>query len=203
MTKTLYPHVETTGRYLFRETPEHVDQPHLARLAWVIADESHIISQASMLIRPGPGYVYEDDAVVSHGITPELAQKRGVALQAAMARFVGALEGVTRVCAFNMDFVEKVLDRSAFEAGLNWEHLFAEHTMACSMRRATDIVQKPRMQPGGGYLWPKFGEAYRFFTDEDLPSLDLDPIERGRALARAVCAIDHGILATHKGVAHE
>lgn len=201
--KTLYPHVETTGRYLFRETPEHTDQPHLARLAWVIADDGVIISEVSMLIKPSKGYVYEDDAVVAHGITPELALARGVSLQLAMARFVGALEGVTRVCAFNMDFVEKVLDRSAFEAGLNWEHLFAEHSMACAMRRATDIVQKPRMAPGGGYSWPKFGEAYRFFADKDLPSLDLDPIERGKALARAVCAIDQGILATQRSAPHE
>jgi len=201
--KTIYPHVETTGRYLFRETPEHPGQPHLARLAWVIADGDKIVSEWCNLIFPAPGYVYEPDAVAGHGITFDAAMKRGIPIASAMTQFVAALETVDRVCAFNMDFVEKVLDRSAFECGLNWDALFAQHTMACAMRRATDIVQKPRQAPGGGYSWPKFGEAYWFFANMELPPMDMDPVERGKALARCVYEIDQGILYTQRTTPHE
>src|SRR5215472_1285737 len=105
------------------------------------------------------------------------------------------------VVGFNFDHQQKVLQRSAAECGLAWQHLFNSHRPYCAMRNATDIVRKERMAPGGGFAWPKFGEAYWFFANEELPSLDMDPKERGIALARAVWAIYQGILEHSKPLA--
>ena len=193
--KTLYLQTDTTGAFLFREAVIHVDQPHLARLAWCLADGDQPVSSVwCNLIRPQEDWDYEPDAIVAHGIPLERAEKDGIGLRPAMLAFVGALDTVERVVAFNSDFHTKVMQRSAFEVGLNWQQLFHAKTIDCAMRGSTDIVRKPRMQPGGGYSWPKLAEAYRFFTKRDLPSLDLDPIERGIALTGCVHAIDRGIV---------
>lgn len=201
--RTLYFQTDTTGRYLFREPVTHEEQPHLMRLAWVIAEDDRIVHEWCRLVQPRNGWIIDDDAVTAHGITPEAAQAEGAPLDYVMSRFIAALDGVGRACAYNSDFHVKVLQRSAYECGLNWQHLFNEHTVACAMRRATDIVKKPRMAPGGGYSWAKLAEAYGFFTDKDLPPLDMDATERGCALARCVYAIDQGILATQREVPHE
>jgi hypothetical protein len=193
--RTLYCAVDTTGRFLFREPIIYTEQPHLARLAWVVADDDQVTSEWCKLIKPQNHWIYEDDAIVAHGITPERAYAEGIPLEQAMARFIGALDDVDRFCSFNVDFGRKVLERSAFECRLGWQHLFNGKTMACAMRRATDIVRIPRMAPGGGWNWPKLAAAYEFFSDgEELPSLEMNPIERGIALARCVCVIDRGII---------
>jgi hypothetical protein len=204
VTKTLYCQTDTTGRFLFREQITYTGQPHLVRLACVIADEKEIIGEWCYLIRPRGSWVFEDDAVVAHGVSPETAQRLGVPQAQAVGRLIGWLDDVDRVCAFNLDFHSKVLQRAAFECQLHWQHLFHDKVMACAMRRATDIVRIPRMAPGGGFSWPKLRDAYEFFSDgEELPPPDLDPIERGIALARCVYLIDRGIIDHQHGAAHE
>jgi hypothetical protein len=202
--KTLYAQTDTTGRFNFREPITYTEQPNMVRLACVIAEDAEIIGSWCVLIRPNNTWVVEDDAVVAHGVTLEDGLERGVPVEQAMARFVGWLDDVGRVCAFNVDFHRKVLERAAFQSRLGWAHLFDGKTMACAMRRATDIVRIPRMAPGGGLSWPKLRDAYEFFSDgEELPSPDLDPIERGIALARCVYLIDRGIIEYNAGVSHQ
>jgi hypothetical protein len=195
--KTIYLQLETTGRYLFREPVDSIDQPHLARLAWVITDrDGHVTTQFCKLIKPPASWVYEDGAIAAHGITPAMATAMGEPQGHVVNALVGALEGVERVCAFNVDFVRKAIEHAAWENGLNWEYMFTEHIMDCAMRRATDIVQIPRMTPGAGptnYAWPKFAEAYAFFSGEEMPPLTMNPVLRGVALCRCVMVIDQGI----------
>jgi hypothetical protein len=201
--KTITVQTDTTGAWNWRGTIIDREQPHLMRLAWIIDDDGDITQQWCRLIKPRPDWQIDADAIVANGILPEVALGRGVPMTHAMSEFVGALDGVHRVVAFNVEFHGKILQHAAFECGLNAQHLFNEHTLACAMRRATDIVCKPRMAPGGGYSWPKLWEAYEYFTGEELPPLDLDPVERGTTLARCVYQIDQGILAHQKGVSHE
>ena len=208
MTKTLYIQSDTTGKYVFQEPPDSFDQPHLVRLAWVVADtkDYKVTGQYCRLVKPQDGWVYEDSAIRAHNITPRYALHVGLPQERVIGALIGALEGVERVCAFNLDFHEKVLDHAAWECGLNWVDLFSEHTMSCAMRRSIEIVQKPSMRPGAGprdYAWPKFTEAYEFFTGEDMPPLDMDPVMRGVALANCVRIIDQGINQYHQGVSHE
>lgn len=154
------------------------------------------------LIKPRPDWEYEPDAIVGHGITPEAAAESGIDLKLAMAHLVSALQRVDQMCAFNADFAKKVLERSAYECGLNHEILFAETPHFCAMRQSTDIVRIPRMAPGGGWVWPKFRSAFEFFHGDDLPPIDLDPEERGIALATCVRLIYQGIM-DYRGVHHD
>lgn len=203
MTRTMSLQTDTTGAWNWRGSIADADQPHMVRLAWVIDEDGEIVQEWCKLIRPKTHWEFEPDAMIANGISREIAETIGVPLNYVMAGFVADLDTVDRVVAFNADFHTKVLQRSAIEVGLNGAHLFNEHPVACAMRRATDIVQKPRMQPGGGYSWPKLVEAYAFFGGDDLPSLDMDPIERGIAMARCVHVIDQGILDSQRSVSHE
>lgn len=192
--KTLYFQTDTTDRYQFRQPIEDDSQPHLVRLAWIVADDSfRALRSWSRLITPRPDWEYADDAVVGHGVTREAAEATGQRLESAMATFVAELERVDRVCAFNADFHRKVAEHAAFESGRDWVDMFANTPVSCAMRESTDIVRKPRMAPGGGYSWPKLKEAFEFFHGDDLPPLDMAPEQRGLALATCVLLIDRGI----------
>jgi hypothetical protein len=202
--KTLYLSVDTSGKFLFREPVGDPEQPHLVRLAWVVADDDQIIDEKSCLIAPRPDWDYEDDAVVAHGVLRETAVKAGVPLERAMAMLISRLDDVERVVGFNVDFVVKVLQRSALECGHDGTRLFDGKRVECAMRRATDIVRVPRMAPGGGWSWPKLKTAYEFFAlGEELPPLDTDPIIRGILLARCVYTIDRGIIEHLRSTPHE
>jgi len=192
--RTLVVDTALTGRYNYRELPDDPCQPHMLRLGWVETDNDQITGSGCWIVKPRPDWVLEPDAIVAHGIVPDYAEQHGDDLKVVMARFVSLLENADTVVGFNFDHQQKVLQRSAAECGLAWQHLFNSHRPYCAMRNATDIVRKERMAPGGGFAWPKFGEAYWFFANEELPSLDMDPKERGIALARAVWAIYQGIL---------
>lgn len=206
--KTLYCVADTTGRFNFRVPATDPAQPHLARLAWVEGtDGSGTMRPWCRLIRPDPDWTYEPDAIIANGIHPDVAADNGVELKHAMTAFVGELERVERVVAFNADFFRKVMERSADECGMQAEYLFSETPLLCAMRQATDIVRIPRMAPGGGFQWPKLKDAYTFFSgDDQLPSLDMDPEERGIALAVCVAMIWRGITDYQKastGVPHD
>lgn len=204
MTKTLYVQTDTTGRYLFRQQPDDPNQPHLIRLAMLVANDDRLVSRWCGVVRPTTAdWRLEPDATIAHGVTPEYAQQHGLPLSYVVGRFMAALESVDRVCAFNADFHQKVLQRSAYECHIDWQTLFSDKQIACAMRNATDIVRKPRVAPGGGYSWPKLWEAYEFFTGEELPPVDIDPVERGATLVEAVYKIDEGIRSHQRSVAHE
>jgi hypothetical protein len=66
--------------------------------------------------------------------------------------------------------------------------------MFCAMRKAANHVNKPRMAPGGGVLWPKLAEAYEHFTKQQMPC-STHPVESGMINARAVHTVWDGILA--------
>jgi len=207
MTKTLYFQSDTSGKLLFHAPLESADQPHMLRLAWVVTDGADEYRQWGALIQPKNDWRFEPDAIVANGIDPEVARQRGHSLSFVMGRFLVALSTVERACAFNADFHRRVVMRSLFEMGnQDWANVFDGVELACAMREATDVVRKPSMKPGStstDYAWPKMWEAYDFFVGEDLPSLDLDPIERGVALARCVAQIDRGIQRSLRSMAHE
>lgn len=192
--RTLYFQTDTSDRYNFREPIVYNGQPHLVRLAWVTADEDfRPLRSWSRLIMPRAGWSFAPDAVVGHGVTPEAAMQRGVRLELAMATFRSALKEADQVAAFNYDFHRKVMEHAAYEVGGDWEYLFTDTPGICCMRESTDLVRKPRMAPGGGFSWPKLKESFAFFHGDDLPSMDMDPEERGLALATCVMLIHRGI----------
>ena len=106
--------------------------------------------------------------------------------------FVAALAGADSVACFNADFHQRMMERAAIVSGV---HLEWPRRPTCLMREATPIVRKPRMAPGGGYSYPKLGEAYTYFTHREfITDYGADPVARGRYIVGCLQQIHQGIL---------
>lgn len=194
----------TTDRWIYaephptdpkRKRPvQHTDprQPHLIRLSYILVDEYGDEQVAwSNLIRPRAGWEMSANAEAANGISLEVARERGIPLADAVALVCRAVEQATMVVMFNAEYHARVLTRACAEAGQEWN---PRAEVVCAMREATNVIKKPREQPGGGYMWPKHVEAYRHFSGSELPPITIDPVLRGLSLARSIRVIHDGII---------
>lgn len=126
----------------------------------------------------------------------KLVRARTLSVQAeslveTVQEFVDALAGADEVACFNADFHQRMMERSAIQTGI---HLEWPRRPICLMREATPIVRK-RRQSGGGWSYPKLGEAYGFFTHREFMTDDMtNPAKRGRYMVGCLQEIHAGIL---------
>lgn len=207
MPGTLYIDTATNGRWFYRESNASRSQPQMCRLAFLLIGEDNEEAIAyCRLVRPTPAWRdFSAEAIVGHGITPEMVAADGIPLAEIMAALAEAVGKADHVVAYNFDYHRRVIAKSAMEIGQDPDAALPEDGY-CAMREATDIVMKPRMSEGG-FAWPKQAEAYHYFTGEHLPKPGGDPIDRGLVMVRSVRAIWDGILgsttpATNAGVPH-
>jgi hypothetical protein len=186
---TLYFETATSARWRYREPDTDKAQPRMTRLSYLLAEDfGEELDSYSALVKPDADWPpFEETAIVSTGIDRKFCEAVGTPLHEIMARFEGALLHANVACAYNTEFHWRVV-RSSY--GLLHDGMPmlkpAEVSDMCAMRYCTDVVRKPRMQPGGGYAWPTQREAYAYFAGSELPpASDHDPIERGMILVRA------------------
>jgi hypothetical protein len=194
--RTLYVDTATTGRFLYRESNSDHRQPHLCRLA--LLEETHGSGERTgtryvRLIKPLPTWHFDPGAIAGHNITRDDALRRGVSLIEAMQTWKAMLAEADEIVAFNWEFHRRVLAKALIDLG-DTMIIPPGVRQTCAMRAATDIVRKPRMD-GPGYAWPKQAEALRYFgAGAELPPIEGDPIERGRALVDSLRVIHQGTL---------
>lgn len=193
MTATLYIDTAVGGQWQYRAPNTDASQPHLIRLALLLVDDHDQSNEVAFcrLVCPEPTWEVTPRASEMNGIPRERAADDGFPLAEVMAYFERCAANANRIVAYNIDFHWRVLERSSAESGID---LPASAERVCAMRECTNVVKKPRNQPGGGFAWPKQAEAYQFFTGLELPPLNIDPVERGLALVRGVRAIHEGTL---------
>lgn len=181
---TLYIHTDATGLPKWKLPSTHPDQPHMLRLAMCLDDDG----ARSLIIKPGPEWVFERGAVEQHHITRTFAEQNGASLDDVL----DALHKIQpdRIVAYNADFHRHMLERSAEECSrvMLWD----KSLWSCVMRRATPICRVPRMMPGGGYSFPKMTVAYQHMTGHEMRLPD-DPTDAGCYLVEAVRDIDLAI----------
>lgn len=183
----LYVDTATTGLWAFGKPHDAPEQPHMVRIAWMRDDDVPVC----LLIRPMAGWRIDDESRERHGVSMTDCQTLGWELGRVLDHFTAEVLKSDRIIAFNWEFHKRILERAAAEAGhpaIPWP------VASCAMRAATPIVKKPRQSPGGGFVFPKFGEAYRFFTGEEMPTHS-DPIERGALMIASLGKIWAGIQA--------
>jgi hypothetical protein len=198
----VYLECASTGKWLFRETVDDIDQPHLLRLAMLgVGDDDKSGLLWCSLIKPEPGWHIDETTAVGHGITHAQAEREGLPIAEAMKLAQSMIQraGAGELIAYNLDFHLRMLLRGAHDADASFDLPSGMQTI-CAMREATPIVKKPRMGLGGGWSWPKHTEALAYFgLGQSLPSVETDPVQRGLALVRSVRTIYEGILAHHIG----
>jgi hypothetical protein len=204
--RRLYVDTATTGRMLYRESNSDPRQLHMARLAILATAEGMSPTGICRLIKPEPGWEWEAGAEAGHGITRADAEAHGVPLGEAMDTLLRALQGADELVGFNWEFHRRVLMRSMIDLGSYLAIPLATRQI-CAMRAATPVIKKPKevdpatKKPVPGYASPKLVEAYAYFSDgEELPPIDADPIDTGKALVNATRVIYEGTVA-HRGPA--
>ena len=203
--RRIYVDTATTGRMLYRESNADPRQPHMARLAILATAEDMRPTGICRLIKPEPGWEWEAGAEAAHGITRADAEARGVPLGEAMDTLLRALQGTDELVAFNWEFHRRVLMRSMIDLSSYLEIPLATRQI-CAMRAVTPMIKKPReadpatKKPVPCYASTKLVEAYAYFSGgEELPPIDTDPIDTGKALVNATRVIYEGTVAHRYG----
>lgn len=190
-------HADTTGRWSFKLPNTDPDQPHLLRLSAMLrGGPSDRIFCAVVL--PPSGHEIEVGAAQAHGIEDAVALAHGRPLADVLAQFDSMARQAKRFIAYGADFALRVLDRAYHEA--IGQPFLPPVVQLDLMREATPIVKVPRMQPGGGYAFPKLAIAYEHFTGRPF-TRSADPLEAGADTVRALTDIMDGIAAAKTAAA--
>jgi hypothetical protein len=180
----------STGAWEWKLHERDDSQPHMIRLAAILADGDRVVDHFCRLVKPLPNWRYiKPEHALLHGIEDSETRDKGHVLGAVLARITMMIAKADTLAAHNADFHTKVLRRAFRDGELPMPKL--PHTV-CTMRQATNIVQSP--QSNGRWKWPRLAEAYCHFAGEGL-NVPADPVARGEVMAGAVHVIYRGILA--------
>lgn len=155
----LFFDTETTGLPRDWNAPvERVDNwPRLVQLAWLLYDrEGNRVDEKEYIIKP-EGFTIPVQASSVHGITTEMALKKGSGLMEVLAEFSDAIAGAETLVAHNMGFDEKIVGAEFLRNSIA-SSLF-EKERVCTMLSSIDFCALPSGS-GQGYKWPKLSELH-------------------------------------------
>lgn len=135
--------------------------PRLVQLAWLVADEAATeVASAECIVKPD-GFTIPDDAARIHGITTDMAVRKGVDLESVLAEIAPNIEKASALVAHNIAFDEKVLGAELLRVGS--PNLVESKQRICTMRGATDYCRLPGRY---GYKWPTLQQLHTKLFDE-------------------------------------
>lgn len=165
----LFFDTETTGLPRWKEPSDHPEQPHLVQLAALLCtDDGTVQHSFCEIVNPGPGVVFEPEAVAAHGITPERAAAVGVPPSQAFFAFRNMANSAQLIVGHNVSFDLRIMRiQSARLTGLKWE---PPCETFCTMKRSTNIVRVLHRNPrhASDWKWPRLEECIRHFFNEPL-----------------------------------
>jgi len=129
--------------------------PRLVQIAWLVYDhEGNKVKGKNYMIRPD-GFKIPDEASRIHGITTELATKKGKILKIVLKEFSKAMIDSEYIIAHNISFDEKIVEAEFMRTGTQ-KSLFAPKKM-CTKDLSTEYcaIEGPR-----GYKWPSLKELH-------------------------------------------
>lgn len=175
MTLKLFFDTETQKLPLWNVPSDDPAQPHIVQIAASLVDVETRITVAAidLIVRPD-GWTIPDETAAIHGITTEIALRRGVDEGVAITAFYQLwLQAQERV-AHNQSFDERILRIGLlrFLGGTNAQQ-WAEGKSECTAILATPIMNLPPTEKmiAAGFNKPKtpnLGEAVQFFTGRQL-----------------------------------
>jgi DNA polymerase-3 subunit epsilon len=188
----LFLDTETTGLPLRRGRPaaQIGNWPRLVQVAWLLTDTNgQELAAHSFIIRPN-GFVIPDDAVRVHGITTEIARRRGVDVRSALDALSQDLARARLLIAHNVDFDNGVVGAEFYRAGWRENPLDAL-ARYCTMRETTDVCripggrwgQRTRSPALRGWKWPTLDELHYHLFGHGLQSSH-EALADARACAR-------------------
>jgi DNA polymerase III subunit epsilon len=160
----LFFDTETTGLPRNHKAPvsDSRNWPRLVQLAWLVTDDQGREDKSLEYIIKPEGFVIPREASRIHGITTDLARRRGADLGAVLAEISADLVRARVLIAHNLDFDEKIVGAEFYRLGQP-NHL-EKKQQRCTMKSATEFCQLPGPK---GYKWPRLEELHQKLFNED------------------------------------
>ncbi len=131
--------------------------PRVVQLAWMMTDDTgKELSRGEFIVRPD-GFEIPAAAAAIHGITTEIARRKGVPLRRALDPFHASLQAAKLLVAHNFTFDQRVLAAEYFRLGQD-HGIFMQTPYVCTMLGTTEFCRLPGGR--GGFKWPKLTELH-------------------------------------------
>ncbi len=177
----LFFDTETTGKFFFKEPPEHPGQPDMVQLGAILAHKHHldrparILAQLDLIIYPD-GFDVPPGVAEIHGITTDVARDFGVDLRVALNVFQNLAARADVLVGHNIDFDLNIIRTACHRAdcigggplGSELRRMIDAKPTFCTMTAATPVLNLPGGR-NGEPKWPTLEEAYRHFFGQDFP----------------------------------
>jgi len=153
----LFFDTETTGLPKDYKAPASAlaNWPRMIQIAWLLTDNSgNEIKGAEYIIKPS-GFTIPESASRIHGITTDIANRKGAELFSVLNIFIEDLRYATTLIAHNISFDEKIVGAEFLRNGLT-NHIESK-PRKCTMTSSTQYCAIPGNY---GYKWPKLEELY-------------------------------------------
>ncbi len=148
-------------KYLFfdTETTGFPPSARLVQIAWQIWEDNSLISKQNHIIKP-EGYIIPDEVAKIHGITTEIALKKGEDLFEIMSLFDKEINTVDYLVAHNYNFDSKIV-MGEFKR-LSMITVFEQIPHLDTMKSSTNYLKLPKTSNkyGGAYKYPRLEELY-------------------------------------------
>lgn len=162
----LFFDTETTGLpKSYNALPEEVDNwPRMVQLAWLLYNEKGKEVQSKNFIIKPHGFQIPTEATRIHGITTELAQKKGVEIAKALKEFSASTQKSELLVAHNIAFDLPILKAEYLRTKI--ENNLLMPAKFCTMISTIEFCRIPRWN--GGYKWPKLSELHAKLFGKEL-----------------------------------
>ena len=153
----LFFDTETTGLPKRWDAPvsDLENWPRLVQIAWLYFDENgKEISNKSEIIKP-EGFIIPEEASRVHGISTEIAIKKGIDLNKVLREFSDITSKAKFLIAHNMSFDEKIIDAEFLRKKIG-KSLFQPEKI-CTKEASTQYCEIPGNY---GYKWPSLSELH-------------------------------------------
>lgn len=162
----LFFDTETTGLPKKWKAPvSDVDNwPRLVQLGWIMADaEGNELARADEIVSPD-GFTIPPSSSKVHGITTDLALRKGRPVAEVLREFAAQVEQAEYLVGHNVSFDENVVGAELIRAGV--EHALWHRESICTKMEATDFCQLPGKY---GYKWPTLEELHQKLFGSSVP----------------------------------
>jgi len=162
---------ETTGLPLWDQPSSDPGQPHIVQLAasLVDIDTRETVASIDLIVKPD-GWVIPQETIDVHGVTNEIANAVGISEFLVINTFVEMWKKAEFRLGHNESFDARMvrIGLKRFEYGDEFADAFKAAPSRCSCVEATPICKVPFAGKKAGFKKPKLGEAYKFFTGQEL-----------------------------------
>ena len=150
---------ETTGLPLNYRAPltDFNNWPRMVQIAWQIHDiKGDLIEVKNYIIKP-EGFTIPYNSEKIHGISTELANKKGLPLKEVLSFFTEALNSVEFIIGHNISFDNNIVGCEFLRSEM--VNVLESKTSIDTKEESTDFCQLPGGR-GGKYKWPNLSELY-------------------------------------------